>query len=112
MRITKSLYGQRNGPLGIGPQLVFAAAILASVAVWIGLTMTPPTDLVLPWVATLLLVFAAGLAVVAWRRGGEDPTRVTYADVAGALTLIGLCVAATIDPDQLVRIVESDSRSR
>jgi len=107
MRITKSLYGQRNGPLGIGPP----AAISASVAFWIGLTTTPPTDL-LPWVATLLLVLAASLAVVAWRRHSQDPTRVTYADVAGALVLIGLCVAATIDPDQMVRIIDSDSRSR
>jgi hypothetical protein len=32
--------------------------------------------------------------------------QVTYADVAGALTLIGLCAAATIDPDQMVRLVE------
>jgi hypothetical protein len=112
MRITKSLYGQRNGPLGIGPQFVFAAAISASVAFWIGLTTTPPTDFVLPWVATLLLVLAASLAVVAWRRHSQDPTRVTYADVAGALVLIGLCVAATIDPDPMVRIIDSDSRSR
>ena len=36
-----------------------------------------------------------------------DPDNVTYADVAGALTLIGLCAAATIDPEQMVRLVES-----
>ena len=52
----------------------------------------------MPAVATLLLVLAAGFAVVAWRQRSEDPARVTYTDVAGALTLIGLCAAATIDP--------------
>jgi hypothetical protein len=111
MRTTKSLYGQRSDPLGIGPQLAFATAVLAGVAFWIGLTVTLPADFVMPGVATLLLVFAAGLAAVAWHRRSQDPTRVTYSDVAGALVLIGLCAAATIDPDQMVRIVESDSQS-
>ena len=63
----------------------------------------------MPAVATLLLVLAAGFAVVAWRQRSEFPARVTYTDVAGALTLIGLCAAATIDPDQMVRIVAGDS---
>jgi hypothetical protein len=69
--------------------------------------MTPAADLVVPIVATLLFVFAAALAGVAWRRGGENVARVTYADVAGALTLIGICVAATIEVEQLVRVVAS-----
>ena len=86
MRITKSLYGQRNGPLGIGPQFVFAAAISGRRCLLDRPDRRPcPRTSMMPWVATLLLVFAAGLAVVAWRRRGEDPTRVTYADVAGAL---------------------------
>ena len=67
----------------------------------------------MPVIATMFLTFAAGFAVVAWRRRRvEDPTRVTYADVAGALTLIGLFAASTIDPDQLVRIVESQSAEK
>jgi len=109
MRTTRPLYDQRSNPLAIGPQLAFAAAIFAGLVAWIGLSMTLAADLVVPVVATLLFVFAAALAGVAWRRSGENPARVTYADVAGALTLIGLCVAATIEPEQVVRIVASDS---
>ena len=61
----------------------------------------------MPVVATLFLGFAAVMAMFGRRNRGLDSGRVTYADVAGALTLIGLCAAATIDPDQMVRLVES-----
>jgi hypothetical protein len=105
MRTSKPRYEQRSDPLGIGPQLGFAAVTFAGFAAWSGLIVTLSPHLVMPIIATMFLTFAAGFAVVAWRRRGEDPTRVTYADVAGALTLIGLFAASTIDPDQLVRLV-------
>ncbi len=63
--------------------------------------MTLTADLVVPIMATLSFVFAAALAVVASLRGGENPACVTYADVAGAITLIGVCIAATIEPEQM-----------
>jgi hypothetical protein len=91
---------------GIGPELAFAGAIFAVFAAWGASRVALPPDLIMPAVATLFLVFAAAFAVVSWRHRGMDPNHVTYADVAGALTLIGVCAAATIDPDQLVRLVE------
>ncbi len=109
MRATRPLYDQRSNRLDIGPQLAFAAAILAGLVAWIGLRMIPATDLVVPVVATLLFVFAAALAGVAWLRGSANHANVTYADVAGALTLIGICVAATIEPEQVVRVFAGDS---
>jgi ABC-type Fe3+-siderophore transport system permease subunit len=107
MRAAKSRYDQRSDPLGIGPQLGFAAATFSVFAAWAGLIVAIPAALVMPVIATMLFVFATVFALVAWRHRGEDPTRVTYMDVAGAMTLIGLCAAATIDPDQLVRIVQT-----
>jgi len=92
---------------GVGPQLSFAAATFAGFTAWAGAVHTLPPDYAMPIVATLMLVLAAYFSLVAWRRRGDDPNNVTYWDVAGALTLIGLFVAATIDPDQLVRIVQS-----
>lgn len=110
MKSTRQRYdAKRSDPFGIGPQLGFAAATLAGFAAWSGLTTTVPRDFVMPVIATMFLLFAATFAIVAWRRRGEDPTRVTYADVAGALTLIGLFAASTIDPDQLVRIVQAET---
>lgn len=109
MRTTKPRYDRRSDPLGIGPQIGFAAATFSGFAAWTGLIVTIPPDLVMPVIATMFLAFAMGFGIVAWRNRGEDPTRVTYADVAGALTLIGLFAASTIEPDQLVRTVAHDA---
>ena len=109
MRTIRPLYGQRSKPAGIGPWLAFATAIFGGLAAWTVLSMTVTAGLVVPMVATMSFLFAAALAVVAWSRGSENPAGVTYADVAGAITLIGLCIAATIEPGQMVRIVAGDS---
>ena len=109
MRTTKPRYDQRNGTFAIGPQLGFAAATFAVFAVWSGLVVTISAGMVMPVLASLFLAFAGGFALVAWCDRGQDPARVTYSDVAGALTLIGLFAASTIDPDQLVRLVENPS---
>lgn len=98
---------QNRESAGIGPRLGFAGAILAGVAAWSLSKATLPPDAVMPVVSTLLLVLAAAFAMIAWQRRAADPNDVTYTDVAGALTLIGLCAAATIDPDQMVRLVHS-----
>src|SRR6188472_2630293 len=79
-----------------GPELAFGAAVFASFAAWGASTVTLPPDLIMPVVATLFLGFAAVLAMFAGRDHEVGSGQVTYADVAGALTLIGLCAAATI----------------
>ena len=61
-------------------------------------------DHVLPTVSTVLFVLAAAVALTAWRRPTRDP-RLSYWDVAGILTFTGICVAAAIEPDQMVRLV-------
>ena len=81
-------------------------AVFASFAAWAASTVTLPSDLIMPVVATLFLAFAGVLALFGRRDRDLDHGQVTYGDVAGALTLIGLCAAATIDPDQMVRFVE------
>jgi hypothetical protein len=91
---------------GFGPQLAFAAATLSGFVVFLGSRALLSADAVVPVVSTLFLLLAAAFGVVAWRGGRMDPSNVTYADVAGALTLIGLCAAATIDPEQMVRLAE------
>ena len=98
------------GSRRLGPELAFGGAVFASFAAWGASTVTLPPDLIMPVVATLFLGFAAVLAMFARRDRDLDSGQVTYADVAGALTLIGLCAAATIDPDQMVRLVESGHR--
>ena len=105
MKVTRARYRTSSGVSGVGPPLGFAAAVFAGFIAWTGLAASGATDLIMPVIATMLLLCAAGFALIAWRNHDEDSERVTYADVAGALTLIGLFAAATIDPDQLLRIV-------
>jgi len=100
-------WDQSRGIAGIGPQVGFAGAIFAGFAAWAASSAMLPPDAVMPLVSTLFLILAGAFAVVAWRRRLMDPRTVTYLDVAGALTLIGLCAAATIDADQMIRLVQS-----
>lgn len=93
----------------LGPQLGFAATLIAAAAAWIAVQAMLPPDAVMPMASTLLLVFAGAFALVAWRNGPMNPGNVTYRDVAGALTLIGLCAAATIDADQMMRLAQLQS---
>lgn len=105
MRNTGPRTHSRSEPLGHGPQIGFAIAVIAGFAAWSGFIVPIDTALAMPVFATLLLAFALAFGIVAWRYGTADPTRVTYADVAGALTLIGLFAAATIEPEQLAGLV-------
>jgi hypothetical protein len=88
-------------------ELVFAGAVAAGFAVWVVSKATLSPDLVMPLVATAFFVLAATVALLAWRHRGMDPHRVTYRDVAGALTLIGVFAAAAIEPQQMVRLFAS-----
>ena len=99
-----TLWEQPRERAGNGPQLTFAAALFIGAATWIVAPSALSPDAVMPAVSTVFLVLAGVLGMIAWRRGRMDPGNVTYADAAGALTLIGLCAAATIDPDQLLRL--------
>jgi hypothetical protein len=99
--------GRRSAETGRRPsaELVFAGAVFLGFAVWGISSATFSADLVMPLVATTFFALAAALGLVAWRYRGMDPNRVTYADVAGALTLIGVFAAAAIEPEQMIRLV-------
>ena len=96
---------------GFGPQVMFAGALLVA-AVASTLTNHYDDDLAEPLAVTLLFSLAALATLVAWCGGRAAQDRVSYWDVAGALTLIGIGTATLmIDPDQMVRVVESGSMS-
>ena len=103
---TSSGHRARPRPVSIGPRVGFGVAVGISFTAWAASRVTLPADMVMPLCATLLLLFAAAFGAIAWWRGRMDPGAITYLDVAGALTLIGLCAAATIDSDQMIRLAE------
>lgn len=94
-----------------GPRVVFAAVILIAFAGSTVSTTILPRDLVLPAVSTLFFVLAAAVALVGWAcRQASERAPLTYWDVAGVLTFVGIFAAALIEPDQLVRLVEGAHR--
>ena len=96
-----------------GPEILFAAAVLASFAVLALATAAFPGHFALPVTSTLLLALAGLAALIAWsREHGSGSRRVTYWDVAGALTLIGISAGTLVDPDHLLRIVDSPPREK
>jgi hypothetical protein len=94
-----------------GPEVAFAGTLLIAFAGMVASTKMLPSDLVLPVVSTIFFVLACLVALVAslCDRACEQ-SRMTYWDVAGALTLFGICVASQVDAEQMVRLVEGTHR--
>lgn len=88
-----------------GPRIAFLGSVVGIATLWILANGWPQQDLVIALISTATLALAAAFALLAWWHRAQDPTQVTYGDVAGALILVGLCAAATIEPDHLVRAV-------
>ena len=89
----------------LGPEAMFAAALLLAAATWVAAAWGLTNDHTMPLVATLLFALAGIATLVAWRRGPMNRHRPTYWDVAGALTFIGIGAAALIDPEQMMRLL-------
>lgn len=98
---------QRSGPGASGPTITFSAALLIAFAVLILATATLPKDFALAVISSLFFSLAALVALIAWVFRKEDERTVSYWDVAGALTLFGICAGTLMDSDQLVRLIES-----
>ena len=78
---------RQTHPRTFGPQVLFGIAVAAAFAVLAGGVTALSSALVAPVASTLLLVMAAAAALAGWLRGNKaDAARLTYWDVAGALT--------------------------
>jgi|SRR5262245_43356535 len=102
---------QRATPSARGPQIAFTATLLIACAAMGAGTQMLPGDFVLPAASTLFFVLAGLVALVAsCRPRAAEPDQLSYWDVAGALTLFGICVASQVEPDQMVRLIEGTHR--
>ena len=99
-----------------GPEITFAATVLTGFTAMAAGTVVLASDLVLPVASTLFFAMAVLAVLIALFTSHGQHARgtdhITYWDVAGALTLFGICVASQIDPDQMVRLVEGQHRAR
>jgi hypothetical protein len=96
---------QRSEGQGFTGLILAIAGLLASGAV---LAWSLPPALVLPGLSVLVLLSATAAAVIGWLRPCRPRTdRVNYWDVAGALTLIGVCAALLSDVEQVMPLLEA-----
>ncbi len=92
----------------VSPELYFAAALIAALAAFTyALTVLSP-DWIMPIVATVFLGSAVLVALFAREQPKLRTDRISHRDVAGALVLIGICAAAGIDGDQMLRVLNID----
>jgi len=102
---------ERNTRSTVGPVAAFAITVLLTLVVLATAPALMPRDFVMPVISSMFFLFAMIVALIAWRlRQALDHLALTYWDVAGALTLFGIFSGILIEPDQLVRLIESDAR--
>jgi uncharacterized membrane protein (DUF4010 family) len=105
---SRSSRGETAGPTVAA--IVIGAALLAALAVsaW-----SLPPALVLPAFSLIALGIACAMALLAWRQpGAANGRRVSYWDLAGALTFLGLCAAILSEPEQVLPLLEEAKRDR
>ena len=97
---------QHGGTGAFGPAATFGATVILAFAAWMLAALTLQKDIALAAAGSVFFVFAAFVALIAWRYGRAETKSLSYWDVAGALTLFGICAATLMDSDQLVRLIE------
>jgi hypothetical protein len=112
MTITNPLGKMRarlSGP-AVGPQLVLTGVLAAVLTVGAVFHHTMSNDALLPALCLAFFILAAAVAMIAWQH--PLPARqFTYWDAAGVLTVIGIVIAAAVEPEQMVRLVAGTNRS-
>ena len=88
-----------------GPPAILAGAIAVAGAAAFYVARNHAPEMLLPAVATLFFALAAVVAAIAWNR--VTTQSVNYRDVTGLLVLLGIGVAAAIEPDQMVQLLQA-----
>jgi ABC-type Fe3+-siderophore transport system permease subunit len=87
-----------------GPTIALTSALAGTLAVAAVLQPQVAPEALVPMAASLIFLFAAVTALVAWLRP-MSRRQFTYWDAAGLLTFIGICVSASVEPEQMVQLV-------
>lgn len=108
MTITNSAGARvRSAPLApLGPRLLFGSATFSALAGVALADVWMPKDLMLAAVSASLFGLAGVTALAAWRRPAFRDPQPSYLNVAGALVLVGICIAALIEAQEMVRLID------
>jgi hypothetical protein len=99
-------------PVIHGPQELAVATLVAGIGTFAVLLWLLPAPLILPAISVLLLAAACGIALLAWRRPRPHQSQLSYWDLAGAVTFIGIVAALLSEPDQALPLLESSQPPR
>ena len=100
---------QRQGTPDRAEELL-VGILLGALISTIALRDLLPTEALAPVITTLLFVVGAataGFALLLLR----DPARTVWLNIAGLLAFVGIAVSILIDPDQIVRLLESSNQT-
>lgn len=96
-------YSEWKGPKLAAAIIAVAGALATSAVAW-----TAPSPLVLPIVSVMAVVAASATAALAWLTAQRlIAASVSYWDIAGALTFIGIFAALLSDAGQVLPLLES-----
>ncbi|MCC6776275.1 MAG: hypothetical protein IT537_06500 [Hyphomicrobiales bacterium] len=113
MAISRSVRHLRplREPWPYGPVATLALALAAVCAVIAFTATTAHPDFVLPAASLGFFALAALVALrAAAGSGASHQPRFSHWDAAGLLTLVGICAASQVEPEQMVRLVEGAQR--
>jgi len=91
-----------RAPSAHGKELM-AGVLLAALIATLAIRNLVPADALAPAIVTLLFAVGAATAGAACLCR-TDRFRITWFDLAGSLTFIGVVVSVLIEPDQLIRL--------
>jgi len=91
-----------RAPSAHGKELM-AGILLAVLLATLAIRNLVPADALAPAIVTLLFAVGAATAGAAWLCRA-DRFRITWLDLAGSLTFIGVVISVLIEPDQLIRL--------
>ena len=91
-----------------GLAIALAGATAAAGAALTAALLLLPPSLVFPVTGLALVVAAASFAFIAWISPLEVGNRLVFWDVAGAMTVLGLCAALIGEPEQAVALLDRD----
>jgi len=115
VQIPSTAHSRRDGPWD-GPTLVLILCAAGAAATFAVFAWTLPFALVLPLFSVAAIAGAAAVASLAVSLAWTQPrgprqtritSRITYWDIAGALTLVGIVAALLSDPEQVVPLMEA-----
>jgi len=106
VQIPSAAHSRHDGPWD-GPTLVLILCLTGGTATFAVFAWALPFALVLPLFSVAVIACAGAVAALAWAQPKARPARITYWDIAGALTFIGIVAALLSDPDQVVPLMEA-----